>query len=84
MVPKLYRAALYLYPAAFRREFSSEMTRDFQEATREAGPGRARLMVWAGIGAAVLGFNLLGDALRDALDPRAVRSSMPRVDIPRP
>ncbi|HEY9225003.1 MAG TPA: ABC transporter permease [Gemmatimonadaceae bacterium] len=26
------------------------------------------------IGAAVLGFNLLGDALRDALDPRAVRS----------
>jgi ABC-type dipeptide/oligopeptide/nickel transport system permease subunit len=29
------------------------------------------------IGAAVLGFNLLGDALRDAMDPRAVRSSMP-------
>ena len=29
------------------------------------------------IGAAVLGFNLLGDALRDALDPRSVRSSMP-------
>ena len=51
MVPKLYRAALYLYPAAFRREFSSEMTRDFHEATREAGPGRARLMLWAGIGA---------------------------------
>jgi ABC-type dipeptide/oligopeptide/nickel transport system permease subunit len=30
------------------------------------------------IGAAVLGFNLIGDALRDALDPRAVKSSMPR------
>jgi len=30
------------------------------------------------IGAAVLGFNLLGDALRDALDPRAVKSVMPR------
>ena len=30
------------------------------------------------IGAAVLGFNLLGDALRDALDPRNVRASMPR------
>jgi ABC-type dipeptide/oligopeptide/nickel transport system permease subunit len=29
------------------------------------------------IGAAVLGFNLLGDALRDALDPRAVKSAMP-------
>jgi ABC-type dipeptide/oligopeptide/nickel transport system permease subunit len=29
------------------------------------------------IGAAVLGFNLLGDALRDALDPRAVISAMP-------
>jgi peptide/nickel transport system permease protein len=29
------------------------------------------------IGAAVLGFNLLGDALRDALDPRTVRVSMP-------
>jgi ABC-type dipeptide/oligopeptide/nickel transport system permease subunit len=34
------------------------------------------------IGAAVLGFNLLGDALRDALDPRAVRSVMPGVDVP--
>ncbi len=33
------------------------------------------------IGAAVLGFNLLGDALRDALDPRAVRSTMPRSAI---
>ncbi len=30
------------------------------------------------IGAAVLGFNLLGDALRDALDPRAVRAATPR------
>jgi ABC-type dipeptide/oligopeptide/nickel transport system permease subunit len=29
------------------------------------------------IGAAVLGFNLLGDALRDALDPRNVRTAMP-------
>lgn len=28
------------------------------------------------IGAAVLGFNLLGDALRDAYDPRAIRSTM--------
>jgi ABC-type dipeptide/oligopeptide/nickel transport system permease subunit len=29
------------------------------------------------IGAAVLGFNLLGDALRDALDPRVLRTRMP-------
>ena len=40
------------------------------------------------IGAAVLGFNLLGDALRDALDPRALRVSVPRgaglQDIARP
>jgi ABC-type dipeptide/oligopeptide/nickel transport system permease subunit len=34
------------------------------------------------IGAAVLGFNLLGDALRDALDPRSVRTSLP--DVARP
>jgi ABC-type dipeptide/oligopeptide/nickel transport system permease subunit len=39
------------------------------------------------IGAAVLGFNLLGDALRDAFDPRAIRASIPRsagTDIARP
>jgi ABC-type dipeptide/oligopeptide/nickel transport system permease subunit len=40
------------------------------------------------IGAAVLGFNLLGDALRDALDPRTVRAAIPRgaglPDIARP
>jgi ABC-type dipeptide/oligopeptide/nickel transport system permease subunit len=40
------------------------------------------------IGAAVLGFNLLGDALRDAIDPRAVRAAIPRGaglnDISRP
>jgi ABC-type dipeptide/oligopeptide/nickel transport system permease subunit len=40
------------------------------------------------IGAAVLGFNLLGDALRDAMDPRTIRASIPRgaglPDIARP
>jgi len=30
------------------------------------------------IALAVLGFNLLGDALRDALDPRALRASIPK------
>src|SRR4051794_19820435 len=32
------------------------------------------------IGASVLGFNLLGDALRDALDPRHVETKMPAQD----
>lgn len=40
------------------------------------------------IGAAVLGFNLLGDALRDAYDPRTIRVEIPRgaglPDIGRP
>ena len=36
------------------------------------------------IGAAVLGFNLLGDALRDALDPRAARVIMPGGTAPAP
>jgi ABC-type dipeptide/oligopeptide/nickel transport system permease subunit len=34
------------------------------------------------IGAAVLGFNLLGDALRDALDPRRIERAAPAVEIP--
>ena len=36
------------------------------------------------IGASVLGFNLLGDALRDALDPRAARVIMPGGAAPAP
>jgi len=32
------------------------------------------------IGLAVLGFNLLGDALRDAMDPRTARYKLPNVD----
>jgi ABC-type dipeptide/oligopeptide/nickel transport system permease subunit len=36
------------------------------------------------IGASVLGFNLLGDALRDALDPRAARVIMPGGPAPAP
>ena len=34
------------------------------------------------IGASVLGFNLLGDALRDALDPRYVETKMPKATEP--
>ena len=40
------------------------------------------------IGAAVLGFNLFGDALRDAIDPRAIHAAIPRAgglpDVARP
>src|SRR6476646_2019811 len=36
------------------------------------------------IGAAVLGFNLLGDALRDALDPRRVETVAPAAGVPTP
>ena len=46
---RVYHAALYLYPAAFRREFSSEMTRDFDEATDEtkrAGGRRDLVALW--------------------------------------
>lgn len=34
------------------------------------------------IGMAVLGFNLLGDALRDAMDPRSLRTKMPVAGAP--
>ena len=30
---RIYRAGLFLYPPAFRREFGAEMGRDFEEAT---------------------------------------------------
>ena len=36
------------------------------------------------IGAAVLGFNLLGDALRDALDPRRIEAAAPLAGVPTP
>jgi hypothetical protein len=32
----IYRALVYLYPPAFRRQFASEMASDFHDATREA------------------------------------------------
>lgn len=51
---KLYRAALFLYPPAFRREFSSEMTRDVHDATedtRRSGSRRDLLALWGRIGA---------------------------------
>jgi hypothetical protein len=40
MGTRLYRAALYLYPPRFRREFGAEMAADFEDAQRElASPG---------------------------------------------
>ena len=50
---RLYYAALFLYPSAFRREFSSEMAREFDEATEEtrlAGRRRGLLALWTRIG----------------------------------
>jgi hypothetical protein len=42
----LYRAALRLCPPAFRREFSSEMIQDFEEARREAAPAGGTGGLW--------------------------------------
>jgi hypothetical protein len=50
---RVYGAALFLCPPAFRREFSTEMTRDVDDAAedmRSAG-GAAGLMLWIGIAA---------------------------------
>jgi hypothetical protein len=50
---RVYYAALFLCPPAFRREFSSEMARDVDDAAedmRSAG-GAAALMLWIGIAA---------------------------------
>jgi hypothetical protein len=41
----VYRALAYLYPPAFRREFSSEMASDFYDATAEAWHNGGRLAV---------------------------------------
>jgi len=51
---RIYQAALWLYPAAFRREFSSEMTRDVHDAideTRREGRRRDLLALWACVAA---------------------------------
>ena len=48
---RVYGAALFLCPPAFRREFSTEMARDVDDAAedmRSAG-GAASLMLWIGI-----------------------------------
>lgn len=45
----LYRAAVHLYPPAFRREFAHEMTRDYLQAADEAwldGGWRSMLTLW--------------------------------------
>jgi len=51
---RLYYAALFLCPPAFRREFSCEMARDVDDAaedTRLEGRARGRLTLWTGISA---------------------------------
>ena len=49
----IYRALVYLYPPAFRREFASEMTCDFHDATCDAwrdGRWLAVVPLWIHIG----------------------------------
>jgi hypothetical protein len=53
----VYRAALHLYPPAFRREFGSEMARDVEDASRDArkeGERRWRVAFWTAIAADLL------------------------------
>jgi len=52
MAARLYRAAVYLYPPAFREEYGDEMLLDFEDARREAalGSGRVRRAFWWAIG----------------------------------
>lgn len=42
----LYRAALYLYPPAFREEYAQEMLLDFHEARRDARVSGRRWAFW--------------------------------------
>ena len=44
---RLYRGALWLFPAAFRREHGAEMARDFDEARQEADSTSAFLLLRA-------------------------------------
>ena len=43
---KLYRAAQYLYPQAFRQKFSEEIVRVFDESRLEAETTRDRRALW--------------------------------------
>ena len=50
LATRCYQAALYLYPPAFRREFSREMVLVFDEVRRDArdsSPGGDRWSFWA-------------------------------------
>jgi hypothetical protein len=52
-VAALYGAAVRLYPPDFRREFASEMSRDFSQATQEAwgdGAWRSLAGLWTHMG----------------------------------
>ena len=50
---RVYSAALFLCPPAFRREFSIEMARDVDDAAEDmrSGGGGAVLLMWIGIAA---------------------------------
>jgi hypothetical protein len=51
--PRVYYAAMFLCPPAFRREFSTEMARDVDEQAEDArrsGGAGARLALWTRLG----------------------------------
>ena len=50
---RVYSMALFLCPPAFRREFSTEMARDVDDAAEDmrSGGGAAVLLLWLGIAA---------------------------------
>lgn len=95
----IYQAALYLYPPAFRREFGSEMARDFEESTAEiwrATRWRGVFGLWAHTGAD-LATTATVQWLRSGLPAIALASAafailsvgtaaqlVPRVSIPAP
>jgi ABC-type dipeptide/oligopeptide/nickel transport system permease subunit len=59
------------------------MIADGRDLAQLRGAPWTSLFPGLAIGAAVLGFNLLGDALRDALDPRAAgKRKLRRADVP--
>ena len=61
---RIYYAALFLCPPAFRREFSSEMARDVDEAAEDMrSAGGAAALMWIGI-AADLGATVVVQWLR--------------------
>ena len=63
---RIYYAALFLCPPAFRREFSTEMTRDVDDAAEDmrSGGAAAALLLWLGIAADLAAVQLEADSVQ--------------------